>query len=89
MAGRDTMGFGPGPRAPSGAALLVRPDQASIRREIKGLGYRHITDLTGVPVGTVKSSLDRGRGQLRARLAAAGWQPRPGTYVRFGTNDVG
>jgi len=38
--------------------------------DVKGLGYRQIADLTGIPVGTVKSSLHRGRGQLRARLAA-------------------
>ena len=39
--------------------------------DVKGLGYRQITELTGVSVGTVKSSLHRGRGQLRARLGAA------------------
>ena len=38
--------------------------------DLKGLGYRQIADLTGVPVGTVKSSLHRGRGQLRATLTA-------------------
>ena len=38
--------------------------------DVKGLGYRQIADLTGIPVGTVKSSLHRGRAQLRATLAA-------------------
>jgi RNA polymerase sigma-70 factor, ECF subfamily len=38
--------------------------------DVKGLGYLQIADLTGIPVGTVKSSLHRGRGRLRARLAA-------------------
>jgi len=38
--------------------------------DLKGLGYRQIADLTGVPVGTVKSSLHRGRGQLRATLTS-------------------
>ena len=38
--------------------------------DVQGLGYRQIADLTGIPVGTVKSSLHRGRGQLRARLGA-------------------
>jgi RNA polymerase sigma-70 factor, ECF subfamily len=37
--------------------------------DVKGLGYRQIADLTGVSIGTVKSSLHRGRGQLRTRLA--------------------
>jgi len=36
--------------------------------DVRGLGYRQIADLTGVSVGTVKSSLHRGRGQIRARL---------------------
>jgi RNA polymerase sigma-70 factor, ECF subfamily len=38
--------------------------------DVKGLGYRQIADLTGLPVGTVKSTLHRGRAQLRATLAA-------------------
>jgi len=37
--------------------------------DVKGLDYRHIADLTGVSIGTVKSSLHRGRRQLRTRLA--------------------
>lgn len=38
--------------------------------DVEGLGYRQISDLTGMPVGTVKSRLHRGRSRLRARLAA-------------------
>ena len=38
--------------------------------DVKGLGYRQITELTGISLGTVKSSLHRGRGRLRARLGA-------------------
>jgi RNA polymerase sigma factor (sigma-70 family) len=36
--------------------------------DVKGLGYRQIAEMTGVSVGTVKSALHRGRGQIRARL---------------------
>jgi RNA polymerase sigma-70 factor, ECF subfamily len=36
--------------------------------DVQGLGYQQIADLTGISVGTVKSSLHRGRGQIRARL---------------------
>jgi len=36
---------------------------------VKGLGYREIAELTGKPVGTVKSSLHYARHLLRARLA--------------------
>jgi len=45
--------------------------------DVKGLGYRQIADLTGVSVGTVKSSLHRGRDQIRARLGTAAWDLRP------------
>jgi RNA polymerase sigma-70 factor, ECF subfamily len=38
--------------------------------DVRGLGYRQIAGLTGMPVGTVKSSLHRGRTRLRARLLA-------------------
>jgi len=38
--------------------------------DVKGLGYRQIADLTGISLGTVKSSLHRGRRQIRARLGA-------------------
>jgi RNA polymerase sigma-70 factor, ECF subfamily len=37
--------------------------------DVEGLGYRQIAELTGMPVGTVKSSLHRARRQLRAGLA--------------------
>ena len=38
--------------------------------DVKGLGYQQIAELTGISLGTVKSSLHRGRGQIRARLGA-------------------
>jgi RNA polymerase sigma-70 factor, ECF subfamily len=41
--------------------------------DVKGLDYRQIAEVTGVSVGTVKSSLHRGRGQIRARLGT--WSP--------------
>jgi len=37
--------------------------------DVKGLEYRQIAGLAGVSIGTVKSSLHRGRRQLRTRLA--------------------
>jgi len=43
--------------------------------DVEGYRYGEISALTGIPVGTVKSCLHRGRGQLRASLAAA----RPAT----------
>jgi RNA polymerase sigma-70 factor, ECF subfamily len=40
--------------------------------DVQGLGYQQIADLTGVSIGTVKSSLHRGRGQIRASLRTLG-----------------
>jgi RNA polymerase sigma-70 factor, ECF subfamily len=56
-------------------ALPARHRLAVYLADVEGLGYRQIADLTGVPIGTVKSSLHRGRGRLRARLAAQAPDP--------------
>ena len=41
-----------------------------VLREIEGLSYKEISDLTGTPMGTVMSSLSRARQKLRDELGA-------------------
>jgi RNA polymerase sigma-70 factor (ECF subfamily) len=46
-----------------------------VLREIEGMTYKEIAELTEMPIGTVMSSLARGRAQLRDRLLRAGKAP--------------
>jgi RNA polymerase sigma factor (sigma-70 family) len=50
--------------APFRAALVLR--------DIEGLSYREIADITGVPIGTVMSRLARGRNRVIRRIGPRG-----------------
>ena len=55
------------------AALRALPDRhrtVIYLADLEGLGYRQISALTGIPLGSVKSCLHRARHRLRAELGA-------------------
>ena len=49
-------------------ALPVAFREVLVLREIEELSYKEICDVTGVPMGTVMSSLSRARKRLREQL---------------------
>lgn len=54
-------------------ALRALPDRQRMvvyLADLEGLGYRQISVLTGIPLGSVKSSLHRARCRLRAELGS-------------------
>ena len=57
--------------------LPVRFREAIILRELEGLSYKEIAEVMGVPIGTVMSSLARGRTRLRDFLLRGRGQEVP------------
>jgi RNA polymerase sigma-70 factor (ECF subfamily) len=45
--------------------------ESIVLRELEGLSYREISEIAGIPVGTVMSRLARARARLRSYIAAA------------------
>ena len=57
------------------AAIAERPvpfRETLVLRDVQGLDYREISEVTKVPIGTVMSRLARGREWLKRRLATPG-----------------
>jgi RNA polymerase sigma-70 factor (ECF subfamily) len=80
----ETVHSSEGPRVDVETTLVSRAESERVRialgtlpvafrevlvlREIEGLSYKEISDVTGVPMGTVMSSLSRARQRLREEL---------------------
>ena len=43
-------------------------------KEVEGFGYQQISEVLGVPKGTVGSRLNKARSELRSALAQMGWE---------------
>jgi len=56
--------------APRLRALPDRHRVVAYLTGVEGRSYREIADLTGIPLGTMTSSLHRARCRLRAELSA-------------------
>jgi RNA polymerase sigma-70 factor (ECF subfamily) len=52
-------------------SLPVAFREVLVLREIEGLSYKEISDVTGLAMGTVMSSLSRAREKLRSQLVGA------------------
>jgi RNA polymerase sigma-70 factor (ECF subfamily) len=62
------------------AAMRALPDRHRVTvylADVEGLRHREISQMTGIPAGSVKSCLYRGRGQLRTQLASHAPAHRP------------
>jgi RNA polymerase sigma-70 factor, ECF subfamily len=62
-------------RALDAAMGRLRPEyrQAVVLRYQEELGYEEIAEITGLPLGTVKSNLHRARSEMAQFLARSGW----------------
>jgi len=60
----------------SGALDALAPDLRAlfVLREVEGLSYRELAEVTNVPEGTVGSRLNRARQELRRSMLALGWE---------------
>lgn len=56
-----------------------------VLRELEGMSYKEISAVTGMPAGTVMSSLSRARDRLRQSLVRLVNASAPATSVRFKT----
>lgn len=63
-------------------ALMALPDEfreVVMLRDLQQLSYEEVAEISGVPMGTVKSRINRGRAQIQHLLK---------NYVQMGTNNL-
>jgi RNA polymerase sigma-70 factor, ECF subfamily len=58
-------------------ALPPRSREVLVLRELEGCSYKEIAEITGIPIGTVMSSLSRARDRLQKALGAEARKARP------------
>jgi len=63
-----------------GAVSSLRPEyrEVVVLRFQEGLAYEEIAQVTGLPLGTVKTHIFRARKAMARHLAARGWSPTKG-----------
>jgi RNA polymerase sigma-70 factor (ECF subfamily) len=64
-------------RALERAIARLRPEyrESVVLRYVEGLSYQEICEVTGQPLGTVKTNLHRARKELAEAMAERGWAP--------------
>ncbi len=67
--------FPPADSLPFSRLLPLRYREVLVLRDLQGLSYEEVAAVVGIPVGTVKAQVFRGRAQLRQVLRARGWAP--------------
>jgi len=60
------------------ATLRSEYREAVLLFYVEGASYLEICEITGQPLGTVKTNLHRARKELAVAMQALGWQPRSG-----------
>jgi RNA polymerase sigma-70 factor, ECF subfamily len=65
-------------RALERAIARLRPEyrESVVMFYVDGASYQDICEVTGLPLGTVKTNLHRARKELAQHMAAQGWGPR-------------
>ncbi len=68
----------------------LRPEyrEVVVLRHQEGLAYEEISEITGLPLGTVKTYLHRARREMATHLTGAGWGPEPGSEAFAGAGET-